>query len=264
MGGPPSSGGSSTNPPLVYADQGNQSSTSAAPRNFDLTDCRRQDASFAWPAALAPGKTIPGWEGEGLGPEVDVHMVFMDCLRFGWGSFERPVKILYESHTKRVAPDQCNAYGSFDVSQVLHAFWVDDQALADSLAHAFGIPAAFANITVADQSIGGVFSKHWSVHPGTSPESSIDFWIPNGGDESTRFALRLAWWNGTVLGLLDWDEEAQYPYPGAGFAVAHVEPPMLQANGRAGDWPATTQWFTSASYAAKITLWKDTGCAEQL
>lgn len=236
-----------------------------APRSFELTDCINQESTFDWPSTTAPGNTPPGWEGSGPHPGSDYRLKFFQCHRFFLGGFERLINITIEGHNKGASPEACHNTGDYDVFTILERLWIDDEEIATWLSATYGLPARYAAITYTDSTVGAAHERTWTITPPGAQPSTMTFTPePVGPEKQSEFGMRLVWWNGTVLGLMDWPEKYSYNDPGINTAYGHFEPPMLHASTATKEWIGGGNWLRGMNISGQIYLWGDTLCEQPL
>ncbi|MCA1812272.1 MAG: hypothetical protein LC623_09735, partial [Halobacteriales archaeon] len=131
-------------PPVVVENQ-----TYAREVHWD--DCQGWESGWKYGPAAPPGSHHnPKWSDPEVGLFVTVVTEAMDCQRVSWGPFERPVRMIWETHDWQEIPESCfsgpnEPNADVTVGRALASFWVNDTQLADYLQQTYpGLPVYYS------------------------------------------------------------------------------------------------------------------------
>lgn len=152
---------------------------------------------------------------------------FLDCERFFWMEFDRPMMMILEMHDNYVAND-CHP-GSGHTLLILTAAYVSDEDIGSALQARMDMPAVPAIIerTVEALAIGNEVRYAWNVN-GSKP-SWISYLVDGDNSPGADFTRGWAWHNGTSLyratGTIHTKTPDAQPYA----SRASFEPPATMA-----------------------------------
>ncbi|HUR63962.1 MAG TPA: hypothetical protein VM241_05730 [Candidatus Thermoplasmatota archaeon] len=239
---------------------GSGPATGAPPRpaGLELTGCTGWHGDTpSLPSPLVPGKAPPGWEPDPANP-ASVVMDGYACSRLSVGPFERPVRIVLDSHTNVNFPPSCNPKGGSTPMAVLGTLWVNDTAVARYLNQTYGLPARASPITDEVQAVGPARAHRWTW--GTGHASALN--VTEDGTGFVSYATeRIFWERGGGVSVLDLALQHDAP-PVQHPAVGTAQPPMLLAGGPGGAFLLTTSWYPAIALTGSLTLYHDRACSE--
>jgi hypothetical protein len=235
----------------------------APPAGLSLTGCSGFEAHLGpLPPAVAPGAAPPGWEPS-AGNAPSVRMEGFACERIGLARFERPVRLVVDSHTRASIPDACHRSGLRERTGVVGTLWVDDAEVARFLAEAYGLPARPAAIEAAARpgAAGTAHEWSWGDAEGLSQMTLLDA----GGGEEANVPTLLLWSRGegrgvASLGLVyEGRTAAGHELPAFGEASA---PALLAALPGGGTFAALGTWSPAFSAEGTFVLYRDGMCED--
>ena len=156
----------------------------------------------------APGIRVPpGWEDDW--PINGLYYLMFECQRMAAGPFERgPVRGVVERYSSANPPEAC-LEGDFGRPSMLGNWWIDDAEIATHLA-GLGMPARPAAITVETEGLPEQGTTTWRWQEEGQEESWVTFLRHGQVPGSIPLSERIFWFNGTVLGSMDWVEASEY------------------------------------------------------
>lgn len=134
------------------------------PWSMQFDGCEELAVSYTWPGPTNPSEPPPGWETPPVPVFTRTVYTVLSCERFAWMEFERPIKMIFETHTNYVAND-CHPGPGQDLQILINAF-VDDAQVASELSQRLGMRVLVAAIERTVEATVGVeeITYSWSVN----------------------------------------------------------------------------------------------------
>jgi hypothetical protein len=234
-------------------------------QQFALDNCVLVSSSFPWPGNSGPGTYPQGWmpqidEGV-IGSEDFVELI--QCSRVAWGSFERPVTLLVESHSKFRAPESCEGG---DTTWMLHKIWTNDVAFSTFLESAFGLPFGIANFAQTYTNSSTTLTLDWSWQPEGATASDLTTYVmfPAPQDPPLKLLRRYLWDSGQGITTFDVDYVAKVPTSIEQNAEGNFHDPMLHASTGVSPFVGTADYWRNASASGFVTEYGDYQCENVL
>lgn len=230
------------------------------PSGFALTDCIGITANFEWPLEQGPGKAPKSWEQQlifgGVGSSELVEV--FACGRVSWGSFERPMTILFESHSKADVPAQCE---SESLTWIVNSIWTSDAEFADFLETTYGVPTHVTAFSFAFENSTQRSSIAWKWNTeGSESSLTVEAALPEPQASPLTISYRYAWDSGNGVTIVDVNVTAQVPTSPEQVAHGNLYHPMMHESGGTDLFLGQGDYFSSLNSLAKITEFGDYVC----
>lgn len=238
------------------------------PRQAHWTDCEGMTSVFNWPLGATHAPHAPGWEPVGPRVATEIELYGLECQRFSMGPFERPIRMIMETHDYQEAPQGCypeDPAPGLTEFQTLNTIWFNDQEVVDYVDAVLGMPVHYANITIEEEPVAEG-TKWWQWSWGIEGQETS--WL-RGFDDQERDIMethefRIFWYNDTAVSAMDYTSHENNPgWVQNIFAYGQMQPPMLMA-----DWPTdyggVTNTLLEARADATITKYNDFVCTEPI
>lgn len=229
----------------------------ARPAALSLSGCSGWETHMEpLPAAAASWETPPGWEPP-AGDLPKARMAGLECDRLGLGPFERPVRLVWDSHTHATFPDACHRAEVYEMTSLVGTVWIDDAEVARFLNETYGLPARAATVTPAMQ--GQTRTWTWGDAAGTS---QVTF-LPNPLGEPQDVPILLLWEQaGRIVSLGLQPDGRTGPVPTELPAFGTLAAPALLASMPGGAFASTAAWSSGFAAEGSFTFYRDLMCEE--
>ncbi|MEA3204239.1 MAG: hypothetical protein QOI63_1919 [Thermoplasmata archaeon] len=224
------------------------------PTGLELSGCTGWDAvSTPLPGAAAPGQAPPGWEPR-TNAMPSVILTALACSRLALGPFERPVRLLLETHERATPPPAC--WGNLPYG-IVASVWVDDVEVAGYLVDRLGLPAHATRFEEAPGPAPGLRTWTWG-DPAARSSLTLD------GQDAAAVGgpqRNLLWPRGDGIGRLTLALHADSPLESLP-TTGTMQPPMLLAGSPGGAFTGTAYWYPHLTASGALALFKDRSCLE--
>jgi hypothetical protein len=218
------------------------------------------DTRFIWPGETGPGKPPGNWsKGQGEGSSVGLKLI--ECKRFSWGPFERPVSFVAEVHDNINPPADCRngTWGSF---WALNKFYVNDTQVARYLLETYGLPAVHANITVTDKNTNGIRTTNWQWTPNGGNTSEVSSSEVDAYGQDVTDIERWVWIPDGHVHFLDWEYTETLNEGDLTVTPGHMKPPMLYAGAGPDPYVGVGSFLARVNVSGQIKIFGDEECKQ--
>lgn len=232
------------------------------PLSLAGSECTATASDSSWPAKTGPASPVPpGWEAQAdLGS--DIYLLFFDCSRVSMGSFERPMRMMWELHSKFDYAPECY-HQETDLIWMIASLWVADAELADYLMVNYDLPVLLASFNLTVSVDNNLQTEKLTWKTADSAESDLTHVQPVE-DILSPFphSGRLVWFNETMLSFVDLDYEVMQNQLDPQNGYGTMKPPMLYASSGIETFAGPTAFYENATFSGKIQRFRDYQCEQ--
>ncbi|MCA1810544.1 MAG: hypothetical protein LC623_00850 [Halobacteriales archaeon] len=233
--------------------------------------CEGWETGWKYPPGHPPGaQHNPKW-GD---PETNLFATMLtfarDCQRVSWGPFERPVRMILETHDFQQVPLSCYTGDNAPdadvvVLKAMSSLWVNDTQLADYLKQTYpGMPVYYSAIQTHAQPQGTLMAHQWTWGLSEQNQSELTVFDDQVAHNTVTLTLeRMFWYDETgAVSFLDFDMVRQTPLFTNRVSYGKQYPPMLWGYGETPDYVSTGDWNPTSTITGKIAVFRDHECKQ--